>query len=375
MFKAVAIGLIAAVSADVDTVRKSVASVRDSIASTREAIGNAAEANEAEMSKLLNKVGGIGNTMEQIDDLVLRTKNLGGLYTELEDRIKDAMSLQNQQIKSKIDVEWAALQIIQQQDMADLHAELTQNISDLKMANKARESAVEDPIAGYTKTANDVKDALKLTHYVNKKAPVYRWNFWDNYLNTGLGWYDGNNVRSFGGVNPSRWGDGNVRADQMHDNISYLKRLFSKPGFGDQGHGSNVCSMQIEIPHSTNDLRCGALFRIKNVGTGTVTWRVDWSYTGWSGWGGQASCAVRRRNVWAGSCHGSCNRGNSFSIPANKQKNRISTVVFIAGSAYPYGHYNHHRVTMLQFNNLNLPTNLEVIDDMSTVDGNAKWPS
>lgn len=159
--------------------------------------------------------------------------------------------------------------------------------------------------------------------------------------------------------------------------MAYVKRLFTKRFFGgsegSNGSGATVCAEQRELMHSTDDMRCGALFRIKNVATSTITWKVNWHFTGWSGWGGRASCAVRRRGVWSGSCHGNCNRDDNFQIPANSEKNRVSTVIFMAGSAYPYGHYNHHRVVSLGFNNLALPTNLEFIDDMGTVKSSDRW--
>jgi hypothetical protein len=58
---------------------------------------------------------------------------------------------------------------------------------------------------------------------------------------TAIGWFDNNNVRFFGGINPSGWGDGNIRAWQMSADIRLLSKFISRIGVGTIG-GANVCS-------------------------------------------------------------------------------------------------------------------------------------
>ena len=43
---------------------------------------------------------------------------------------------------------------------------------------------------------------------------------------------------------------------------------------------------------------CGALFRIRNVGTSTVAWRPATSVTSYSGWSDRASVSVDGANTW-----------------------------------------------------------------------------
>lgn len=195
----------------------------------------------------------------------------------------------------------------------------------------------------------------------------YRWNEWNTYSNR-WSWFDGNNPRGYGGVHPSQWGDGNVRASQMNGDLKYIKRLFSKPGKGDD-FGSTVCAYAWMMPHSTDDHRCGAFFRILNTGTTSKRWTIHWHWTGWSGWGNQASIAVNKNNWWNGDCYGICHRGENIEIKANSAGNRINNVVFQNGASHPYYHRNYYRMSYLSFSQTKLPEGLEYVDDLSTASG------
>ena len=59
-------------------------------------------------------------------------------------------------------------------------------------------------------------DKLKLTYISNPKIPVFRHNWWHTHHH-GISWFDGNNGRSFGGVAPSSWTDGNHCANDMNE--------------------------------------------------------------------------------------------------------------------------------------------------------------
>jgi hypothetical protein len=210
--------------------------------------------------------------------------------------------------------------------------------------------------------------ALKLTHLSDPSIPVFRWFKWDTY-NQNCCWIDQDKPRAFGGVRPQQWGDGNYRAQDMSSDLGVMRRLFTRTAFGDAEKGANVCMISWMMPHSTDDRRCGALFRIKNTGTSSKTWNMHWVFTGWSGWGNQASVAVNKQNVWHGGCHHDCERSENIPIPANGDSNRISTVIFISGGTHPYGHYNQYRSNILSFNRLTLPSGLEFINDLDTAAG------
>merc|ERR1719326_780360 len=73
---------------------------------------------------------------------------------------------------------------------------------------------------------------MSSTHYMNPRIPVYRWMMFHTYSNNGVGWFDGNNVRYFGGRNPSNWGDGNARVMDMHQDFAQLGKMLTRRGVG-----------------------------------------------------------------------------------------------------------------------------------------------
>jgi hypothetical protein len=262
---------------------------------------------------------------------------------------------------------------------AETNARVTRVRNKLSAAIAAVGSRADDVVAvtdaienaggsQWLRSTVDTISGLAHTHYVNKKIPVFRWNTFSTY-NQNCCWLDRDRTRAFGGVRPQQWGDGNYKANDMTSDITVLKRLFNRQMTGDAGMGANVCIENWMMPHSTDDRRCMALFRIKNTETAEKTWSVNWSFTGWSGWGNQASVAVNKQNVWNGNCHHFCDRDENLKMAANARGDRVNTVIFVAGGTHPYGHYNHYRSLMLTFNSLNLPDGLEFVDDMETATG------
>lgn len=246
--------------------------------------------------------------------------------------------------------------------VADKVAKLTEN-------QKVMQEKLIQPVSTLVKQISQPFQVLSKTHYMDRKQVVYHWNEWSVYNGCCVGWFDNNNPRGFGGKHPSEWGDGNAYAHQMNSQIKYIKRIFSSKGHGDD-FGATVCAYTWMMPHSTDDHRCGAVFRIKNTATSSINWNMQWYWTGWGGWGNRASVGRNRQNIWDGDCYGTCHRTENINMPANSAKNRVSTVIFMAGGAYPYGHYNHWRYVYLSFSKLSLPNNLEFADDLETATGN-----
>jgi len=214
--------------------------------------------------------------------------------------------------------------------------------------------------------------AMANTHFMHPETPFYRWMMYHVYSNNGVGWFDGNNPRFFGGRHPSQWGDGNTNVWDMHSDIRYMARLFTRRGVGTQG-GATVCSETWYLYSSTDTKYCIALFRIKNTQTRTIGWRTNWYGTGWSGWGNYQTATMNAQQRWGGSCTWWCHRGYTWNIPSNSNRNRVSTVIFANGMCHP-NHYadNHHiETTFLGFDGLQLPNGLEYIDDMDTASG--RW--
>jgi len=226
--------------------------------------------------------------------------------------------------------------------------------------------AVDDklkPIAGAEKAIA----ALKTTRYNNPKIPVFRITKFHTYNQRF--WHDGNRGNAFGGVRPNQWTDGSYRADQMSNDFKYLARLFTRTATANT-FGGTVCSEMHGMTSSTNGLMCGALFRIKNTGKSTVQWKPKHTMTSFTGWGESASITVNGNNqIGNRNCQGECrDRQDGLNIPANSAGNRISTVIFLSSSSYPSSYW---RSTLLIFgdNALALPTNLEYVDDLDTVEG------
>jgi len=212
-------------------------------------------------------------------------------------------------------------------------------------------------------------EAMAQTHYTNPQTPVYRWMMFHVYSNNGVGWFDGNNVRYFGGRNPSNWGDGNARVMDMHQDFAQLGKMLTRRGVGTV-RGATVCSETWYLYSSTDTKYCIALFRVKNThASSNIQWRVNWYGTGWSGWGNQQSITMNRQQNWSGSCTWWCHRAYTFTVP----RNRISTFIFANGMTHPnhYADGHHIETTFLGFDGLSLPDHLEYIDDMDTVTG--RW--
>lgn len=204
---------------------------------------------------------------------------------------------------------------------------------------------INKPLKDLISAGGSIGDSLAGSHFMDPKAPVYRWNWWHTYNNMSVqalfcctrcpvpssqcvsyihhgrtpcascryGWFQGNSNEPFGGVHPSEWGDGNQYAHNMNSDIKYLRRLFNKPGFGDKT-GATACSENFYMPHSTDDRRCGVLFRIRNRNPSTTNWKVNWSFTGWCGWGNRASVAMNKKNIWGGCCTNGCTR-DEYVLP------------------------------------------------------------
>jgi hypothetical protein len=217
-----------------------------------------------------------------------------------------------------------------------------------------------------------LRSSMSTSHYMRPATPFFRWHMFHVYSNNGVGWFDGNNVRHFGGRNPSNWGDGNARVWDMHPDIQFLGRIFTRRGVGAaDGSGATVCSETWYLYSSTDTKYCIALFRIKNTRTSTINYAARWYGTGWSGWGNQQSATMNGNVNWAASCTWWCQRDRTWAVPANAQGNRVSTLIYANGMSHP-NHYadNHHiEATFLGFDGLTPPAGLEFVDDLSTATG------
>lgn len=253
----------------------------------------------------------------------------------------------------------------------DLNAKVA---ADVKKAKDEINTDVQKTLKG----TDVIMASLKRTYHSDGTIPVFRWQKWSSYNNCGIGWFDGNSDEGFGGVHPSHWTDSNYRAYQMKNDFKYLRRLFIHRATADH-YGATICAENFIMHSSTNGLMCGAVFRIMNKATSTITWRPEWRFTSYSGWGERASITVNGNNNWSdGGCHGrggGCTVTQSLNIPANSNKNRISTVIFVSGGTnyYGWGAWN-WRANLHMFRNgaLRLPSGLEYVEDMDTKTGGWK---
>jgi len=304
-----------------------------------------------------------------VDSLKTQIDGVSDLVVLTQQQTADRLAAQQTQVQSDLDDATVAIQQLLDTKLAQIRSTVQSQYKKLTDKQEELIEKVVEPLDDVDAAGGLAVNKLTTTHFNDKKAIVYRWNEWHTYNNCCVGWFDGNNPRGFGGRHPSQWGDGNALAHDMHPDMKYMKRLFSKRGYGDN-FGATVCALTWEMPHSTDDRRCGAFFRIKNTGTSAKNWNVQWHWTGWHGWGNYASLAVNKNNHWHGECYSMCYRNENINIPANSAGNRISSIAFVTGGSGPYGHYNHHRMVYLSFQKLDVPDGLEFVDDMETVGGN-----
>jgi len=233
---------------------------------------------------------------------------------------------------------------------------------------------VDDALKPLT-TGVAILDAVKLTYVANPKTPTFRWQWWHTY-DQSFGWFDGNEGRSFGGVRPHDWTDGNHRAWDMNADFKFLKRLFVRQNTAPT-YGATICAECYFMYSSTTGRMCGVVFRIKNIKSNGITWRPEWMYTSFSGWSEDASASMNGASNFRDHCNGSfCRNRISFNVPANNDKNRVSTIIFVSSGTNDY-HVGYNRweranINMFNDNSLALPNGLEYVDDMDTVKGSWK---
>lgn len=261
------------------------------------------------------------------------------------------------------------------QAMSDsTNSQLTAMTEDVNNTINAQVATVMSTVSSTMTPLSALATAMATSHYARPATPFFRWHMFHVYSNNGIGWFDGNNVRHFGGRNPSNWGDGNARVWDMHPDIQYIGRLFTRRGVGAaDGSGATVCSETWYLYSSTDTKYCIALFRIKNTRTSTINYAARWYGTGWSGWGNQQSATMNGNQQWASSCTWWCQRDKTWQVPANSQGNRVSTLIYANGMTHPnhYADSHHIEATALMFERLALPSGLEYCDDMDTASG--RW--
>ena len=226
------------------------------------------------------------------------------------------------------------------------------------------------PYALHAKTAESITGTgntytagagIDITNNVISSKATYRWTSFSTY-NQAFGWYANNDPNMFGGIPPSVWSDANGMASNMSSDKQVLLTLFNKKAYS--GNNAVVFSNEWGSYSSTNGKFAGALFRIENTTGSDIVWNVEWFSTAYGAWGERSSVTINGANTWnSGSSAFGANHHEStvITIPAN----RVSTIIFIAGSSLPSGQ---SRGTYLAFdqNCLNLPVGLIFIDDLDT---------
>jgi len=356
---------------DVATTDEMTSSAADVDAQLRALTGTLSRASAtfaAVRAKASEATDSLNNAGSSVPALVATMSTTKGNLAEVKGDMASTLVANEEKVASDLEAAQNTIHELLENKLSQIRNQASAQFKKLTEKQEELIDKVVKPLDDVDAAGGQAVQKLTTTHFNDKKAVVYRWNEWHTYNNCCVGWFDGNNPRGFGGRHPSQWGDGNALAHDMHPSMRYMKRLFSKRGYGD-AFGATVCALTWEMPHSTDDRRCGAFFRIKNTGTNAKTWSVQWHWTGWHGWGNYASVAINKGNHWHGHCYSMCYRNENFNIPANSAGNRISSIAFISGGTHPYGHYNHHRMVYLSFQKLDVPDGLEFVDDMETVGG------
>lgn len=274
------------------------------------------------------------------------------------------------------------------EEMRDLVDDLTRSdnaeiagmwdsINNIRNRTETMEPRVEnavDSLSSVNGGTAGVLRRLSQSYWSDSSIPVFRWKKWNTYANANIGWFDENQPNGFGGINPQVWSDNNGRVWDMADSLETLTRLFNEKQVAPK-FGATVCA-SVDVHYSSTDgTLCGAMFRIKNNSTQAVVWSPDVTMSSWHDWSETASISVNGQTTWSRDCRNECRERISITIPANSQRNRISTVLFASSAGVNAGGGGnfHQRGTILMFrdNALRLPTGLEYVDDFDVASG--RW--
>jgi len=189
---------------------------------------------------------------------------------------------------------------------------------------------------------------------------TFRWTVFSSYGQAN-GWYGSNSSSLFGGIAPSTWTDGSAIAANISSDKQVLQTLFNKKGYA--GNNAMVCAEEWYSYSSTNGKMAGALFRIENTTGSAIVWTAQWFSTAYAGWGERASVTINGADTWnsgGANYYTNHHEATAITIPAN----RISTIIFIAGSSPQ----SNTRSTFLAFDLdcLSLPVGLKFVDDLDT---------
>jgi hypothetical protein len=197
---------------------------------------------------------------------------------------------------------------------------------------------------------------------------VYRWNVFNTYYE-GHNWIFNNDASLFGGVIPAYWTDGNATAAQISSDKEVQRTLFVNKGY--PGKNATVYADRFMTYSSTDGKVVVVLFRVKNNAEDFIQWPLSFRYTCYASWSEKASVALNGQNVWVEnvSSYGDVPATVTLSIPPN----RTSTVIVVSTSGPHFDTVSNGfiRVTGLAFvdDSLELPTDLEFIDDLETATG------
>ena len=193
---------------------------------------------------------------------------------------------------------------------------------------------------------------------------VFRWAEWSTYEQN-IDWFATNNSAMFGGVAPSQWSDNGAIASQMSTDPDVLGTLFNKTCHS--GPNATVVAEEWRSYSSTNSKHAGALFRIRNTTSTSISWNVIWYSTCYPSWGEKASISVNGASAYV-NVNTRYASQPALPITLTMPPNQTSTVIFVVGSA-PAGSAGDVRACFLAFggNCLALPAGLEYVDDLNEI--------
>ena len=169
----------------------------------------------------------------------------------------------------------------------------------------------------------------------------------------------------FGGVNPSRWGNGQARVWEMSNDASVMATLFTRTMY--PGANATVAADSWLSYSSTNSRHTAVLMRIRNVTAAAIPWTVSFYYSCYPSWDEVASAALNGANNWV--CAATSGAASMQSLNLTLPAGRTSTLVIASASGAPSGGMRSNVLGFLA-DCLDLPAGLEFVDDLDTVTGN-----
>merc|ERR1712146_414530 len=101
-------------------------------------------------------------------------------------------------LRASMEEQLSQMQSVTSESLAEVQESINASVNAQVSTTMATVSSTLTPLSR-------LGSAMATTHYMSPSTPFFRWFMFHVYSNNGVGWFDGNNPRFFGGRHPSQW--------------------------------------------------------------------------------------------------------------------------------------------------------------------------